>query len=202
MDRNPGQQVRNPGEAVAVSDPYLDPHEHRMTWRIEMTGERELKAEVEVVAMEDTPVVYLRHVGPYAGDSELFGRLWGQLYRWAGPRGLVGPGTRCFTLYHDNPNVTDEDKLRISLCLSVPEGTAVDGEIGAMVLPGGDVAVARFLLDPVQYGDAWTAVYGGWLPESGYQPDDRPAFEEYHNDPKEHPDGLHDVAICVPVRPL
>ena len=31
-------------------------------------------------------------------------------------------------------------------------------------------------------------VYGGWLQESRYQPDERPSFEVCHNNPKEHPE--------------
>jgi AraC family transcriptional regulator len=43
---------------------------------------------------------------------------------------------------------------------------------------------------------------GEWLPESGYQPDDRPAYELYHNDPKTHPQGKFIIDICMPVKPL
>ena len=49
---------------------------------------------------------------------------------------------------------------------------------------------------------AWDEVMGKWLPESGYQPDDRPCYELYHNDPKTHPEGKFLVDICVPVKPL
>jgi len=54
----------------------------------------------------------------------------------------------------------------------------------------------------VRYEEAWNMVFGGWLPESGYQPDDRLCYEIYQNDPKEHPEGIHIVDICVPVKPL
>jgi AraC family transcriptional regulator len=43
---------------------------------------------------------------------------------------------------------------------------------------------------------------GDWLPDSGYQPDDRPCYELYHNDPKEHPENKCIVDICIPVKPL
>lgn len=201
--RNHGQTPSNDCEAVQVSDPYLDPHDHNLNWRIEMKGKSERVADVEVRTLEPMHVAYLRHVGPYAGDAELFGRLWGTMMRWAGPRGLLrGPATRSLTIYHDDPEITDEEKLRISVCITVPEDTAVDGEFGKMTIPGGEYAIARFQLAPDQYADAWNAVYGGWLPQSGYQPDDRPAFEQCLSDPKEHPEHLQDVAICVPVRPL
>jgi AraC family transcriptional regulator len=70
-----------------------------------------------------------------------------------------------------------------------------------MTLQGGAYAMARFTLDPTQYGDAWAAVYGGWLPESGYVPDDRPAFELCHSGPEDRDDGKMVVDICVPVKP-
>ncbi|MBN2395127.1 MAG: GyrI-like domain-containing protein [Candidatus Atribacteria bacterium] len=50
--------------------------------------------------------------------------------------------------------------------------------------------------------NAWNAVFGGWLPESGYQPDDGPCYEFYHNNPEEHTEHKHIIDICVPVKPL
>jgi len=60
-------------------------------------------------------------------------------------------------------------------------------------------AVANFELSaPEEYQDAWFALCGGWLPESGYQPDDRPSFELYLNDSNKHPEGKHIVDIYLP----
>ena len=71
-----------------------------------------------------------------------------------------------------------------------------------MQVPGGKFAVGHFELATDQYGDAWNALMGGWLPQSGYQPDDRLCYEWYRNDPKQHPEGKCIVDICMPVRPL
>jgi len=202
-DRKQGQALRNLGEAFEISSAYSGSINSNLCWRITMKGECELKAEVEIQDIEKMHVAYVRHVGPYAGDEKLFEGLWQKLCTWAGPRGLLQPPeTKMLSIYHDDPNITDEEKLRVSVCLTVPPDTEVDGEIGAMEIPGGQYAVASFELDPSQYGDAWTSVYGGWLPSSGFQPDDRPAFELMLGDPKDHPEGKHSVAICVPVKPL
>ena len=106
------------------------------------------------------------------------------------------------TIYHDDPGVTDAGKLRISVGVSVPDDTPVEGEIGKMTIAGGAYAFARFELDVEQYGDAWDAVFSGWLPESGYQPTDGVCYEQYHNDANEHPEHKCDVSICVPVKLL
>lgn len=43
---------------------------------------------------------------------------------------------------------------------------------------------------------------GGWLPESGYQCDDRPTFELCYNNYNEHPEKKHIIDICIPIKPL
>ncbi len=209
-ERNPGAPNRKEGQAIrkergemAALSSYLDPASHQLRWRIEMKIESKLKAEVEVKELPELEVAYLRHVGPYQGNAALFGRLWGRLIQWAIPRGLFRPPeTTMLTVYHDDPEITEEEKLRLSVCLSVPPETAADGEFGRMTVAGGRYAVARFEIDARQFGEAWNAVYGGWLPKSGYQPDDRPPLEICRNNPEEHPEHKHLVEICVPVRPL
>ncbi len=165
--------------------------------------DREQQVTVEVKEMPELNVAYVRHIGPYKGDGALFEGMFGALMKWAGPRDLLRfPETRMLCVYHDNPEITDEDKLRMSACISVPAGAEVDGEIGKMTVPGGKFAVARFEIASDQFEASWGAVMGGWLPESGYQPDDRLCYELCHNNPSEHPEKKHIVDICVPVKPL
>ncbi len=168
-------------------------------WRITMQAE----TIVEVKTLEPIEVAYLRHIGPYQGDGELFGRLFGRLMGWAGPRGLLAqPDFRCLSVYQDNERLTDDDKLQLCVCISVPAATAAEGEIGRMQVPGGAYAVGCFELSEAEYQEAWDLIMGEWLPQSGYQTDDRPCLEFYLNNPEEHPENKHIVEICVPVRPL
>ena len=99
-------------------------------------------------------------------------------------------------------DITDEAKLRTSACVTVPAGTEGSGEVGTMTVAGGKYAVGRFELRTDQYPEAWAALMGAWLPQSGYQPDDNPCFERYICGPEEHPEGMCVTEICVPVKPL
>lgn len=190
-------------KAFVIPSDYLASNTSQMTWRITMKDESRFQADVRVEALPETVVAYVRHVGPYKGDAALFERLFTRLFQWAGPRGLTArPDAQVLAVYHDNPEITDEDKLRVSVCLSVPPDTPVNRDIGKMTLKAGRYALARFELAEDEYEQAWNAVYGGWLPESGYQPDDGPCFERYLNDPKTHPEGKCIVEICVPVKPM
>jgi len=162
-----------------------------------------IKMNVEVKKLDDMTVAYIRHIGPYAGDSNLFGELFNKLYKWAGPRDLVNPpNTKTMSIYYDDPKITDESKLRMDVCLTIPEDTEVSGEIGKMVILGGKYAVGRFELNTDEYSAAWGKLMGEWFPESGYVPDDKPSFEMYQNNPEDHPEGKCIVDICVPVKPM
>ncbi|GEM_PF-2187764 len=51
----------------------------------------------------------------------------------------------------------------------------------------------------VRLEKAWNWVYGHWMPTNGYQPDDKPCFEMYPEEPK---NGKFTVDICIPVKPM
>lgn len=165
--------------------------------------EFKVKPNVQVKEMPELHVAYVRHVGPYKGDSELFAGLFGKLMNWAGPKGLCQfPETSVLAVYHDDPNLTAEDKQRVSACITVPADTEAGEGIEKMTVPGGPFAVARVEIAGDEFEDAWNSVMAGWLPESGYQPDDRPCYELFHNNFKEHPEQKHILDICVPVKPM
>mgnify|MGYP000866531002 CR=1 FL=1 len=203
-----GQTVGNDREAVGspwkdldVEMDYASFRAGKRLWRFQM--KKDMNVQVEVRMIEKFEVAYVRHVGPYAGDHELFGRLFGQLARWAGPRGLLSrPDAQFLSIYHDDPGVCEEANLRTSVCVRIHADDVVDGEVGRLVIPAGAYAFARLELDPSDYGDAWGAVMGGWLPKSGYQCDDRPTMEWYLNDPESHPQKKHVVELVIPVKPL
>ncbi|MGC4069602.1 MAG: GyrI-like domain-containing protein [Polyangiaceae bacterium] len=157
---------------------------------------------VVVEVTDAMTVAYVRHIGPYAGDEALFGRLFGKLMAWTGPRGFLGPHTKMLTIYHDNPDITEATKLRISCCVPVPSGTKAEGEIGIFEISKDKYAKAVFEIRPEDYGGAWQWFMAEWMPGSGYQPADGVCYELYLNDPKEHPESKHVVQLTMPVKPL
>lgn len=175
---------------------YFCNHTKTIKWKVIMKNNKS----IEVKELPEVSMVYLRHIGPYQGDSNLFNGLFTKLFAWAGAKGLLDKGTvQTAIVYHDDANVADKSKLRTSVCLTADSNTVVDGEFGKLVLEKGKYVVARFLLQSHEYQDAWDWVMGSWFPTSGYQPDDRPCFEFY---PVEPENGVYTVDICVPVRKL
>jgi AraC family transcriptional regulator len=193
---NSGQFESNPEQDKDRSFMYFCSDSQTIKWRTNM----KLNKSVEVKELPKMTVAYIRHIGPYKGDEKLFEKLWNKLFSWAGPRNLLKqPDMKSLVVYHDDPNVTVQDKLRLSTCITVPAETRVDGEVGKMEIEGGNYVVARFEVTGQEFQQAWDWIYGQWFPTSGYQPDDKPSFEMYPEEPK---NGKYLVDICVPVKPL
>lgn len=90
----------------------------------------------------------------------------------------------------------------MSACLNVPSETEPSGQIGRMQIDGGTYAVGHFELGEMDYPQAWFALAGGWLPDGGYEPDDRYPFERFYvARPATSPE-REVVDIWLPVRPL
>ncbi|NLF41136.1 MAG: AraC family transcriptional regulator [Bacteroidales bacterium] len=195
-DSNLSQTDSNLKQSKDALSMYFCSRSKTIKWRTNM----ELNKSVGIQEFPKMTVAYIRHIGAYKGNSGLFESIWNRLFAWAGPRGLIGgENFKSLVVYHDDPDVTEDDKLRISICITVPPDTKVDGEVGKMEVDGGSYAVGRFELDDTQFTEAWSWFYGQWLPASGYQCDDKPCLEMYPEEPK---NGKFIVDICVPVKPL
>jgi len=193
---NLSQTDSNIQQAKASSSLYFCRETQNLKWRTTM----KMIKDVEIIDFPKMTVAYIRHIGPYKGDAKLFEKLWSKMCSWAGARDLMRqPDLKFLTVYHDDPKITEEEKLRMSICITVPPDTKVGGEIGKMDIEKGKYAVAHFVLNADEFMQAWDWVYGQWLPTSGYQPDDRPCFELCPEEPK---DGKFIIDICVPVKPL
>lgn len=202
VESNSCKAKSNFGKENAEEIPYnKDAAAKKLYWRGKDMSN--IKFNVEVKDIPELSVVYVRNTGPYKGNQAIFDKLFEKLFKWARARGLMDiPETRTLTVYHDNPDITDENNLRISVCMTAPEDTRVEGEIGKMKISAGKYAIGHFEIKSDQFQEAWNSIYGDWLPGSGYQPDDGVCFELYLNDPNQHPENLHIVDIYVPVKPF
>ena len=146
-------------------------------------------------------VAYMRHVGPYGAGG--IPALWVRFRTWMSARGLLEAGSLRIGIGHDDAWVTAPEKCRYDACVVVEPTFAGDPQVNILELPGGRYAVAPFAGTPQQVPAAWEALYRSWLPDSGYQPDDRPCLELYRG----HPEvagrpGAFRAELCLPVRPL
>ncbi|MBI9107342.1 MAG: AraC family transcriptional regulator [Spirochaetales bacterium] len=153
----------------------------------------------EIRKLDGFSIAFIRHTGAYAGDSSLFIYLYNKLTSWAASKNLLTPECENIVVYNDPTEITDDNRLRISLGISVPETTKTGGDFDKMQLQGGEYLVCRYRLRDDQYGTAWNQVYRYWLPKLGLLPADGHCFELYPNK-IDNPDKYSSIVdICVPV---
>lgn len=140
--------------------------------------ERNVKMNATVKEMPAWTVAYVRKMGPYG--KEVCEAAFGELMRWAGPKGLIGRGPM-MGMYWDNPEVTAPERCRTDACLVVPPGTKVDAPLALQDIAGGPHLVCAFEIPSTDFSGAWEAAFRH-LVEQGLECADRPCYEQYHDD--------------------
>ncbi|MBH5316481.1 AraC family transcriptional regulator [Paenibacillus sp. GSMTC-2017] len=171
-------------------------------------NENHVKGTVTIKTIDDLHVAYLRHLGTFEELKKVFGSLMQKLFYELHIRNLIDSAhTKVLTIYHDNPEITEEHLRRTSLCITIPSENVKsiedeNNEIGTLVIPAGKYAIGHFEIYPDEYGAAWDYLCGQWLPQSGFLPRDTSSFEVYVSEPDPNPQIKQLVDIYLPIGPL
>ncbi len=166
----------------------------------EINLQRSKSMNVAVKEMEPVRVAYFRNIGAYS--PELIGPCFQKLMAWAGPRGLIDGKNLVMGASWDDPSVTPEQNCRYDACISLPEGFEPDDQVSVRTMDGGQYAIYRCEVFDNRFDIPWTELMRDWLPNSGYQPDDKPSIEIYYNDASQDLYGKWICDLCLPVKPL
>lgn len=159
----------------------------------------DLNLDIGIHKVPDRHMICIHHYGPYAGNSELFAQLFARIFAWAGPRNLITPSTECIAFFHNDPEITDPEKLRMSIGLTVPPQTSTEGEVESFIVPAGNYAVATGKMRSGNHATAWWELMAEWLPRSGWRPSDAFTFEVIRSFPSSTED-VHHVELWAPVQ--
>jgi AraC family transcriptional regulator len=165
------------------------------------TRRKEDAMSIQVREQPSYHVAYMRYVGPFGPRG--IPELWARLHEWTAAHGLRGPTRTTLGIAYDDPSITAPDKTRYDACVVVPRDFEPDRLVEVMDVPAGTYAVADFVGSAHEIVAAWNAVFAGWLPTSGYEPDDRPCYELYRGDPTvDARRRTFRCDLCLPVRRL
>jgi AraC family transcriptional regulator len=163
-------------------------------------GKRGRAMNVEMRTLPETRVAYMRHTGPYG--SSTITKMWQRFAEWCDANGLLKPRPTMYGISQDSPKLTAPDKCRYDACVPVGADFQPKDEIGVETIAGGRYACARFTGTAAEIHAAWMRFIGQWIPDSGYQCDNRPALELYEPDFTIDPKtGAFSCLLCMPVRP-
>lgn len=186
-----GNRDSNKGNAFPLQAMYSD----RVFMNL-LHPERRNPINAEIRELPEQRVAYVRGLGPYT--RETCEPEFRALMRWAIPRNYVG-ARKILAIYWDNPEVTPPERCRFDACIIVPDGTVPEGPVYIQTVRGGPYAVCHFESSPAGIRPAWEDAFA-WLCDSGYECNDTPCYEMYHNNAAEHPEGKWIFDICIPLR--
>ena len=141
-------------------------------------------------------VAALSHRGDYARIATTFE----QLSTIAGGLNLLGPSTRSFGIYYDDPSATPRDALRSDACLTVPDDWLPSGRLELREIRNGRYAVILHVGPYAELETTYKWVYGTWLGQSNEELADAPLVEEYLNDVRSVPPTELRTEIWLPLR--
>ena len=155
---------------------------------------------VNVRQMPRFHVAYVANLEGY--NVEKICEAWRTLYTWASARDLLTPDAQTLGISFDDPTITEFNKCRYYLCLTVPGDIPADETVGLLDIPAGKHGVYRFEGLQQEIIPTYQRLYAEWLPESGYQPADFPCYEIYYATPDNPYEGIFRMDLCIPVIPL
>jgi AraC family transcriptional regulator len=134
--------------------------------------------EPKIVKLEDIEILYVRKTGEYTKCSI---KAWETLINFVSKEYFIRDDVMMFGIGHDNPHVTDADKLRYDACVSwVDKTIQTKGEIQSKIIDGGKYAVFLHKGDYIKLINTYDSV-SNWIVESGVKLRDLPIFEKYLN---------------------
>lgn len=146
------------------------------------TNNMELKnlSSPEIKSIDTMKVAYIRHNGAYnqVGDA------WKKLFKYVYRKFLVGFKAKTIGITHDDPEVTEEAKIRYDACVVIRKAIQPEGEIGYKEIEGGNYAIFKFKGPYEQLTEVYSYIYFTWLKASGKTLADKPPFEHYLNSPQ------------------
>ena len=152
----------------------------------------------KVIDIETKTAIYIRLTGAY---SELdFCGAWGKLWAYVKENKLFSAGIEHISIYHDDPKVTNSEKLRTDVCLVLPKPAEPKGEIGVKEIAGGKYAVFLYQGPYTNLGIVYDTIFAQWLPDSGYELRNAPLYEKYINDPSRTEEAKLKTEIYIPLQ--
>lgn len=175
---------------------YRNNKEYTIMKKVELNSN--LDVSVEVKEITSKKLIYIRLSGDYKGLD--FASAWERLFKFAQEENLIFDNCiEYLCVYHDDPKVTESDKLRTDICLALSKSAKAKGEVGVKEIPGGKYAIFRYKGPYSNLSAVYDTVYGRLVQDNGFKVVNSPVFEKYVNNPSDTaPENLM-TEIYIPV---
>ncbi|WP_194778370.1 AraC family transcriptional regulator [Pararhodonellum marinum] len=152
--------------------------------------------EPKIKLIPDLHLAYLRHTGSY----EKVGKTFQRLMLWAATHLVLKFKPSTLGIVHDNPDLTEEDKIRFDACVQLTKAIKPKGEISFKTIKGGKYAVFRYQGPYDNFYKVYDYIYNVCLFEKKWELSDQPALEWYVKSPPFYKPDQYVTDFCVPIK--
>ena len=150
---------------------------------------------VEIKKLPEMKIAYVRHIGPYKECS----KAWGSLITWAAPKGLLEAKTIYLGICHDDPDVTEQSKIRYDASIVMNNEVQESGKIGVKTIKSETYAMAIHKGSYETLSETYSYICGSWAPKEEKEIKSLPSIEIYLNDPDTTPKDELVTEVYVPI---
>lgn len=148
--------------------------------RMNINQDLELNERIEIIEPKNALCYSL--LGDYLTCD--YARAWASINAYADAEKLDLSNAEFITVYYDDPDITDPQKQRADVCLVSKQTLKSTADLLVKQIEGGKYAIYLYKGTYQKLGMVYDTIYGKYIPEGGYQLDERPMFERYLNDPE------------------
>ncbi|OFX43549.1 MAG: hypothetical protein A2046_01485 [Bacteroidetes bacterium GWA2_30_7] len=150
-----------------------------------------------IKTLKSKKIIFTQSIGDYKGEGTA--NAWNKVCEFAQKKRLFGWKNEFIGISHDDPEITDSEKLRYDACISISKEVKPEGEIGVKEIEGGKYAIFLHKGAYENFQQTYNAIYKQWLPTSGFELRNLPCFEVYLNEPKKTKPQNLKTEIYIPV---
>lgn len=169
----------------------------QIEYRSAATNLTTLQIEEPIIrSIPDVHLAFIRHTGSYDKVANSFQRLM----FWAASNLILKLKPTTLGILHDDPDLTDEDKIRFDACVIINQKINPKGEIGYKLIEGGKFAVFRYKGAYENFYTVYDYIYNVCLFEKGWELSDKPALEWYIKSPPFYKPENYVTDFYVPIK--
>lgn len=152
----------------------------------------------KITTIEDKQCLYYRMHGAY--QTLDYAEAWQKLWNEVKTQKLFTAGIQGIGQSHDDPNVTEDDKIRYDACLVIHKDAKPNGDVGVKTLKGGKFAVFQYQGSYTNFPQVYDYIFNEWLMNNDYELRDESAREHYRNDPRRTEEQKLKTDIYLPIK--
>ena len=103
-------------------------------------------------------------------------------------------------LPHDDPNTTDDNKIRYDACLIIHKAAEPIGDIGVKTLNGGKFAVFLYQGSYKYFANVYDYIFNEWLLNTDYELRNEPTRERYISHPDRVTEDKLKTEFYIPIK--